>query len=87
MPAEGSPARLFFDAESGVLLRQVSTRVTPQGPLEVEVTFEDYRAIDGVQRPFTIRQATSVFTAIIQLTDIKHNVPIDDAVFKKPGTL
>jgi hypothetical protein len=87
VPAEGSPTRLFFDAESGLLLRQVGTRVTPQGPLDVEVTFEDYRAIDGVQRPFTVRQATSMFSAIIQLTDIKHNVPIDDAVFKKPGIL
>lgn len=85
VPADGSPTKLFFDAESGVLLQQVGTRLTQQGPLEVEVTYEDYRAVDGVQRPFTIRQATSMFTAIIQITDIKHNVPIDDAVFKKPG--
>jgi hypothetical protein len=49
----------------------------------VEVTFEDYRPIDGVQRAFTIRQSTSLFTAVIQLSEIKHNAPIDDAVFRK----
>jgi hypothetical protein len=85
VPADGSATKLFFDAESGVLLKQVGTRLTAQGPLEVEVTYEDYRAVDGVQRPFTIRQATAMFTAVIQITDLKHNVPIDDAVFKKPG--
>jgi hypothetical protein len=83
VPAEGSPVKMFFDAENGLLLKQVGTRQTPQGPLEVEVTFEDYRPIDGIQRAFTIRQSTSLFSAVIQLSEIKHNAPIDDAVFKK----
>jgi hypothetical protein len=86
VPAEGRPVKLSFDAETGLLLRNVSVRETPQGPLEVDVKYEDYRAVDGVQRPFTIRQVTAMFTAVIQLTDIKHNVAIDDAVFKKPGS-
>ncbi|HYN07685.1 MAG TPA: hypothetical protein VES67_09865 [Vicinamibacterales bacterium] len=85
VPDEGSPIKLFFDVESGLLVQQSGSRTSPQGPIEVTVTFEDFRAIDGVQRPFTIRQATSMFTAIIQLTDITHNVPIDDVVFRKPG--
>jgi hypothetical protein len=83
VPAEGSPVKMFFDAENGLLLKQTGTRQTPQGPLEVEVTFEDYRPVDGVQHAFTIRQATSLFSAVIQLSEIKHNVPVDDAVFKK----
>jgi outer membrane lipoprotein-sorting protein len=83
-PAEGAPVKLYFDAGTGLLVRQIATRQMPQGPLEVEVTFADFRAVDGVQRPFTIRQATSLFTAVIHLTDVKQNVPIDDAVFKSP---
>ena len=84
-PAEGRPVRMFFDAETGLLLRQVVTRDTPMGPLEVDVLLEDYRPVDGVKRPFTIRQITQVFTAVIQFTEIKQNVEIDDAVFRKPG--
>jgi outer membrane lipoprotein-sorting protein len=83
-PAEGSPVKLYFDVASGLLVRQVATRQMPQGPLEVEVTFADFRAVDGVKRPFTIRQATSMFIATIHLTEVKHNAPIDDAIFKAP---
>jgi outer membrane lipoprotein-sorting protein len=83
VPAEGSPVKMSFDAENGLLVKQTGTRQTPQGPLEVTVTLENYRAVDGVQHAFTIRQSTSMFTAVIQLNEIKHNVPIDDAVFKK----
>ena len=85
VPAEGTPTRLFYDAESGLLVRQLVTRQSADGPMEVEITFEDFRAVDGVMRPFTIRQAVSTFTAVVQLSEIRQNVPVDDAMFKKPG--
>jgi len=81
VPAEGQPTRMFFDAESGLLVRQILTRESAQGPLEVDVTFSDFRAIDGVKRPFSIRQVTANFTATLQLTEVKHNAAIDDSVF------
>lgn len=84
VPAEGSPVRMFFDVDSGLQVRQIGTRETVQGPLEIEVTFSDFRVIDGLKHAFTIRQATSMFSAVIQLSEVKHNVAIDDAVFKKP---
>jgi len=84
-PSEGSAVRYYFDTESGLLIRQSFTRQSPQGPLDVEVTFSDFKDVDGIKRPMTITQKTSQFTAIIKLTDVKHNTPIDDAVFKKPG--
>jgi len=81
---DGAPATLYFDVDSGLCVRQVVTRTTPQGPLEVEATFDDFRLVDGVKRPFMVRQVTSVFNAVIQFSEIKHNVAIDDAVFKMP---
>lgn len=83
-PEVGTPVKLYFDAATGLLVRQVAMRQMPQGPLEVEVTFGDFRVVDGVKRPFMIRQATSAFTATIQLTEVKQNLPIDDAIFKAP---
>ena len=84
-PADGPPARIYFDVESGLPIRQVVTRQSPTGPAEVDVRFDDYRAVDGVQRPFRIRQITSQFTIDIVFSEVKHNVPIDDAVFRKPS--
>lgn len=84
-PADGTPARLYFDEATGHYVRQVSTRNTPAGPLQVETTYSDWRDIDGVKRPFVIRQRTEMFTAILTFTEIKQNVPVDDAMFKKPG--
>ncbi len=84
VPADGSPATLYFEVESGLMVRQLVSRAMPQGPLDVDVSFGDFRAVDGVKRPFSVRQATSLFTATITFSDIKQNVPIDDAMFKLP---
>jgi outer membrane lipoprotein-sorting protein len=84
-PAEGAPNKLYFDASSGLMVKQSSTRDTAQGPMDVDVTISDYRAVGGVKLPFTVRQATAMFTVVIKLSDIKVNVPIDDAIFKRPG--
>jgi len=84
-PKTGTPTRYWFDADSGLMIRQQFTRDTPQGPIEVNVFLEDYREVDGVKTPFLIRQVTPIFTMIFHLGDIKYNVALDDAIFKKPG--
>ena len=83
-PADGPPARLFFDVDTGLPIRQVVTRQSQAGPIEIDVRFDDYRAIDGVKRPFSVQQITGQLTVVITFSEIKHNVPIDDAVFKRP---
>jgi hypothetical protein len=84
-PAEGEPLRLYFDVQSGLLVRQVAMRHGPAGATQVDVTFDDYRAVDGVQRAHLIRQVAPQVTAVIRITEFKHNVPIDDAIFRKPS--
>jgi hypothetical protein len=85
-PAQGMPTRFYFDADSGMLVKLHSTRDTPQGPIDVDVLLEDFRVVDGIKVPFTVRQVTSMFTMVVHMTDIKHNVALDDAIFKKPGS-
>jgi hypothetical protein len=84
-PPDGHPTTMYFDAENGLMLRQSLTRETSQGPIGVEVFFEDYREVDGIKQPFSVRQVTPQFTLSFKLTAIKHNVPLDDAIFRKPG--
>ena len=42
---------------------------------------EDYREIDGIKVPFVLRSEGPV-RVVTRLTEIKHNVPIEDTKFK-----
>jgi len=83
-PADGSPTRFWFAADTGLLIRTRSTRDTPQGPMDIDVFLEDYRDVDGVKTAHMIRQVTQAFTMLVKLSEIKFNVPLDDAIFRKP---
>jgi len=84
-PAEGATNKLYFDATSGLMVKQSSTRDTPQGPMDIDVFVSDYRAVGGVKLPFTVRQVTSMFSVVVKLSDVKANVALDDAIFKRPA--
>ena len=79
------PVRLYFDAESGLLLRMIRYTETPLGRNPSQVDFADYRATDGVKIPYrwTLARPGQRFT--IQVTEVKQNVPVDDAQFATPA--
>ena len=83
--AGGSTEKYYFDTQTGLLLRNDAEKETPQGKISLEFYFEDYRDADGVKMPFTLRQVSPMGTFIIKLSEIKHNVAIDDAKFNKPA--
>jgi hypothetical protein len=61
----------YFDAEGGLLLRKGN------------VYYEDYREVDGINLPFKLRDEVLPGSGIIyRLTDVKHNVQIDEAKFR-----
>ncbi|MCU1237945.1 MAG: hypothetical protein JWP63_5912 [Candidatus Solibacter sp.] len=78
------PLRLYFDSKSGLLVRLVRYADTPLGRIPTQVDYADYREQDGVKTPFrwTLSRTNGRFT--IQISDLKNNVPIDDAKFAKP---
>jgi len=80
-----APVRLYFDAESGLLLRMIRYTETPLGRNPSQVDFADYRATDGVKIPYrwTLARPGQRFT--IQVTEVKQNVPVDDAQFATPA--
>jgi hypothetical protein len=79
------PMRLFFDKESGLLVRSVRYADTPLGRNPTQVDYADYRAQDGVKVPFqwTVARPSGRFT--IQVSDLQQNVPVDDKKFEKPA--
>jgi hypothetical protein len=85
-PAEGgTPEKFYFDTQSGLLLRTDAERDTQQGKMNFQTYLEEYRDVDGVKMPFTIRQNSDAISFVIKISEIKHNVAIDDAKFKKPS--
>lgn len=83
-PADGPAELMYFDVDSGLLVRIQAQEEGPSGTGTVETTFDDYREVDGIKLPFVIRQSRSEFSFVIRLTEVKHNVPIEDAKFDKP---
>jgi zinc protease len=84
-PAEGSAEKLYFDAESGLLVKQDYERVTLEdGIVQYEAFYRDYREVDGIKFPFTIEQRAPDNTMIFKFTEIRNNVPIADGKFAKP---
>ena len=60
----------YFDAEDGLLLRKGN------------MYYDDYREVDGIKLPFKLRDEVLASAGIIyRLTEIKHNVKIDEAKF------
>ena len=85
-PSEGKTEKLYFDVKSGLLIRHDAERESAQGAALIQTYFEDYREVDGVKVPFTIRQVNPAFEMSIKVDEVKHNVEIDDAKFAKPTT-
>ncbi len=84
-PAEGKPEKMYFDAKSGLMVKHDAERESAQGAAMIETFLSDYKEVDGVKIPFTIRQTTPAFEMTLKITEIKHNEDIEDAKFVKPA--
>lgn len=79
------PMRLFFDKESGLLVRSVRYAETPLGRNPTQVDYADYRAEGGTKIPYQWTLARPLGRFTIQVTEVQQNVPIDDSKFAKPA--
>jgi len=79
------PVKLYFDEQSGLLLRMVRYLQTPLGLNPTQIDYADYRESGGAKTPFrwTIARPGGRFT--IQVEQARANVPIDDKKFAKPA--
>jgi photosynthetic reaction center cytochrome c subunit len=80
-----TPLRLYFDQQSGLLVRLVRLGETPLGELPTQIDYADYREAGGVKIAFrwTLARPSGRFT--VQVSDVKENVPVDDRKFAKPA--
>jgi hypothetical protein len=86
--SETEVERLFFDIETGLLVRRITYLRTMIGIIPQQWDFDDYRDVDGVKMPFTIK-VSSVDAGnpyiVRKLTEIKLNAPVDESKFAMPA--
>ena len=78
---------LYFDSQSGLLLRELRYGASPIGRVPTQIDFADYRDVDGIKLPFRITYAWLDGRDSIELSEIKTNIPVDEAKFGKPAPL
>jgi hypothetical protein len=78
---------MYFDKQSGLLLRELRYSNSPIGRVPTQVDFADYRDVSGIKLPFRITYAWLDGRDSIVLNEIKTNVPVDEAKFGKPAPL
>jgi photosynthetic reaction center cytochrome c subunit len=79
------PVKLYFDQQSGLLVRVLRFVDSPLGLNPTQIDYTDYREAGGVKTPFrwTISRPGGRFFTI-QVDRTQENVPVDDAKFAKP---
>src|SRR5579862_4882440 len=83
-----SPVKLYFDKQSGLLLRQVRYANTIIGRVPIQVDYSDYRAAGGtgVKLPFHVITTWTDGRSDVLLASAETNVAIDAAKFHQPAS-
>jgi len=81
-----SRVKLFFDKESGLLVRVVRYTETAVGVVPTQTDYSDYREVAGVKMPFRWTVTWTDGQSTTELSAVQPNVPIDAAKFAKPAS-
>jgi hypothetical protein len=77
--------KLWFDKESGLLVKVASTIATPQGELPAETSFSDYRDVSGNKVAFKMAQNVGPQAIMITLETVKINPDLPPTQFDPPA--
>jgi len=86
-PANDMPERLYFDTETGLLVRKWTATPTVLGEYSIQTDYEDYREVDGLQIPYLVRTIgiSPGDNMTLYVEKVEHNLAVDDARFMKPA--
>ena len=76
--------KLYFDVNSGLLIRKIQYNQTPLGNIQVQTDYNDYKNVDGVLIPFTVHTAGYDFNQTMNFNKISANAEIADNKFDMP---
>ena len=83
-PAGQTPVNLYFDEESGLLVRVLRFTDTVVGRVPTQIDFSDYRDVQGMKLPFKLTTTWTDGQSTIELDTVQTNVTIDPVRFRQP---
>jgi photosynthetic reaction center cytochrome c subunit len=93
VPQGDSGEWLYFDTQSGLLLRKLTVLPTPAGNSPFQTDFDDYRDTgSGVKFPFLIQMNPATPrtelapNATLRVTKVQDNAPIEDSKLARPAS-
>lgn len=84
-PEKGTKFTDYYSTKTFLLLKRegVEPSSTSSSDQPYTTTFSDYRDVDGIKIAFkSISNTTANGNVIVTLKEVKHNVPVDDGMFK-----
>jgi hypothetical protein len=78
-------AKLYFDSQSGLLVRQVRFVDTAVGVIPTQIDYSDYRDVAGVKVPFRRVVTWTDGRSTIELSEVQPNARIEQAKFATPA--
>src|SRR5712691_2024422 len=79
------PVNLYFDTQSGLLVRQVRYADSPVGLSPTQADYADYREVAGVKMPFMWTVSWLDGRSTTELSEVQPNAPVDAAKFARPA--
>ncbi len=88
VPAGDNPERLYFDKETGLLLRKSTYDTTALGRYTVQTDYDHYRDAGGVKFPFLIStvSVSPADTIVVHVEKVDNNAAIDAGKLTKPAS-
>jgi zinc protease len=84
-PAEGGTEKFYFDTATWLLVRHDNEEINPEGKLPAEMYFDDFKVVDGVKLPHSMKRITPMYSLTIKFAEVKYNAEIEEKTFGKPS--
>jgi hypothetical protein len=83
-PVKGTLERLYLDAKTYLPVRINTVAKLGATAEPVEIYLDEWKAVDGIQFPFSFSQRFAKMTLSFAVKEIRHNVPVDASLFEPP---
>lgn len=77
--------RVYFDLQSGLLLRSYTTMQSVLGAFPEETSYDDYRDVGGIKIPFQMTVASPEGNRTYKWSTVEANGPVDESKFSRPA--
>lgn len=86
-PTEGKTETRYYDKSTFLAVKATKIVKSAMGEIPAEITLSDYKQVDGVMIPHTIKQKAIGQEFLISLQSMKHNVEIPKDRFDMPSDI